>query len=93
MHLRDATTENLPAIVEISNSTIPTRVSTADTEPVSVESRSAWFGEHEPSRRPIWVIEDEGEVVGWLSWSYFYDGRPGSASTSPGSTDAPPRSV
>jgi L-amino acid N-acyltransferase YncA len=76
MHLRDATARDLPAIVEIYNSAVSTRVSTADTESVSVESRSAWFGEHEPSRRPIWVMEDKGEIVGWLSLSDFYDGRP-----------------
>ncbi len=76
MHIRDATPEDLPAIVEIYNSAVPTRVSTADTEPIPVEARSAWFGEHEPSRRPIWVMEDEGEIVGWLSLSDFYDARP-----------------
>jgi phosphinothricin acetyltransferase len=69
MHVRDATAQDLPAIVEIYNSTIPTRAST-------VEVRPAWFGEHEPSRRPIRVMEDEGEIVGWLSLSEFYDGRP-----------------
>ena len=76
MRIRDATPENLPAIVEIYNSAVPTRVSTADTEPIPVEARSAWFAEHEPSRRPIWVMEDGGEIVGWLSLSDFYDARP-----------------
>lgn len=76
MRIRDATPEDLPAIVGIYNSAVPTRVSTADTEPISVEDRSAWFGEHDPSRRPIWVMEDEGEIVGWLSLSDFYDRRP-----------------
>ena len=76
MYLRDATAEDLPAIVEIYNSAVPNRVSTADTEPISVEARSAWFDEHGPSRRPIWVMEDGGEIVGWLSLSDFYDRRP-----------------
>ena len=76
MRLRDATAEDLPAIVDIYNSAVPTRVSTADIEPIPVEARLAWFGEHEPSRRPIWVMEDAGEVVGWLSLSDFYDARP-----------------
>ena len=69
MPVRDATAQDLPTIVEIYNSTIPTRASTAEVRP-------AWFGEHEPSGRPIWVMEDEGEIVGWLSSSDFYDGRP-----------------
>jgi L-amino acid N-acyltransferase YncA len=33
---------------------------TADTEPVSVESRIEWFHKHTPEKRPLWVIEDEG---------------------------------
>ena len=76
MKMRVAIAEDLPAIVEIYNSTIPSRVVSADTEPISVEDRSVWFDEHEPSRRPIWVMENGGQVVGWLSLSDFYDGRP-----------------
>lgn len=76
MKMRDATTSDLPAIVEIYNSTIPSRVVSADTEPISVEDRSDWFRAHEPMRRPIWVMEDGGEVAGWLSLSDFYDARP-----------------
>jgi L-amino acid N-acyltransferase YncA len=76
MKIRDAVGEDLSAIVGIYNSTIPSRVVSADTEPVSVEQRLPWFREHEPSRRPIWVMEDGGEVIGWLSLSDFYDARP-----------------
>jgi phosphinothricin acetyltransferase len=73
--IRDATAADLPAIVEIYNAAIPGRMATADTAPVSVESRRAWFGEHSPQHRPLWVAEDGGEVVGWLSFQSFY-GRP-----------------
>ena len=76
MNIRDAVAADLPAIVEIYNSTIPSRVVSADTEPVSVEQRTQWFREHEPSRRPIWTVESEDEVIGWLSLSDFYDARP-----------------
>ncbi|HYD95782.1 MAG TPA: GNAT family N-acetyltransferase [Noviherbaspirillum sp.] len=72
--------EDLPAIVSIYNSTVPSRQVTADTEPVSVESRHAWFAEHTPQKRPLWVAEQDGEVIGWLSYSNFY-GRPAYSGT------------
>lgn len=73
---RNAEFEDLERIVEIYNSTIKSRMVTADTEPISVESRHHWFYEHTPNRRPLWIIEDfESHVVGWVSFSSFY-GRP-----------------
>ncbi len=57
MKIRDAAEEDLPAIVEIYNSTVPSRLVTADPEPVSVESRRAWLYEHNPESRPLWVAE------------------------------------
>jgi L-amino acid N-acyltransferase YncA len=72
--------EDLPAIVAIYNSTVPSRQVTADTEPITVESRHAWFAEHTPEKRPLWVAEQDGQVIGWLSYSNFY-GRPAYAGT------------
>jgi L-amino acid N-acyltransferase YncA len=80
MEIRDASIDNLPAIVAIYNSTIPSRMVTADTEPVSVASRQRWFEEHSPGRRPLWVALDGNRVAGWLSYSSFY-GRPAYDST------------
>lgn len=77
---RVATRSDLPDIVDIYNSTIPSRMVTADTEPVSIESRVRWFDEHTPNLRPLWVVEDVGRVVAWLSFSSFY-GRPAYAKT------------
>jgi phosphinothricin acetyltransferase len=72
--------DDLPQIVAIYNSTIASRQVTADTEPISVESRHAWFAEHAPERRPLWVIEQDGKIIGWLSYSNFY-GRPAYSGT------------
>ena len=69
MEIRDASLPDLPAIVEIYNSTVPSRMVTADPEPISVESRRAWFYEHE--RRPIWIAEVNGEIAGWFSFEDF----------------------
>ncbi|MGB3240335.1 MAG: N-acetyltransferase family protein [Geitlerinemataceae cyanobacterium] len=75
LKIRDAQEADLPKIVEIYNSAIPDRLATADTEPVSVESRQQWYQAHNPSERPLWVAEVEETIVGWLSFESFY-GRP-----------------
>jgi len=73
---RNAALKDLPRIVEIYNSTIASRMVTADTEEVSVEDRLQWFQEHNPGTRPLWMIEDQQRnIVGWVSFSSFY-GRP-----------------
>ena len=72
---RIARREDLPQIVAIYNATIPSRMVTADLEPVSVQSRVKWFEDHSPDFRPLWLVESEGQVAGWLSFSSFY-GRP-----------------
>lgn len=48
---RDATRDDLPIVVSIYNSTVPSRLVTADTEPVTVESRIPWFQEHSPKKK------------------------------------------
>jgi L-amino acid N-acyltransferase YncA len=73
---RNARTEDLPAIVAIYNSTIASRMVTADTEPVTIESRQQWFDEHSANKRPLWIIESAAhEITGWVSFQSFY-GRP-----------------
>lgn len=75
MHFRNATIDDLPEIVAIYNTTIAGRMVTADTDPVTVESRRAWFDAHSPEKRPLWMVEASGVVLGWVSFQSFY-GRP-----------------
>lgn len=73
---RNAIRTDLERIVAIYNSTISSRLVTADTEPVSIESKVEWFEKHSPDKRPIWVIEDaSNQIIGWVSFQSFY-GRP-----------------
>jgi L-amino acid N-acyltransferase YncA len=71
MIIRDAVEADLPAIVEIYNATVPTRVVTAELEPTTVEARLPWFREHSSERYPFWVAESEGRVIGWLDFKGF----------------------
>ena len=65
--IRLATEADLPAIVNIYNESIPAGRSTADTRPVAVEDRIEWFRKFDPVKRPIWVAETSGQVIGVCS--------------------------
>jgi len=69
---RNATIEDLPLVVAIYNSTIESRMVTADIVPVSVESKIEWFREHKAERTPLWMIEDEHGLVGWAAFQLFH---------------------
>ena len=69
--LRFAKLDDLPDIVAIYNQTIPSRMVTADLEPVSVASRKDWFHQHQSDNYPLWVLEIDGQIAGWLSLSPF----------------------
>ena len=72
MTIREAIEADLPAIVEIYNATVPTRMVTAELEPVSVKSRLPWFHEHGPDKYPLWVATvDDDKIAGWLSFKEF----------------------
>lgn len=78
--IRDALLSDLTTIIEIYNAAIPGQQATGDLEPISVESRKAWFKQHSPSSYPIWVAQREQDIVGWLSLQRFY-GRAAYAKT------------
>lgn len=67
--------EDLPRIVSTYNSTIASRLVTADLERVSVESKEAWFDAHSENKRPLWLLNYKNEYAGWMSFNSFY-GRP-----------------
>ncbi len=70
--IRNATIADLPAIIEIYNTSIPGRMATADLEPVTVESKMEWFKAHTADRRPLWVLETDRKITAWLSFRSFY---------------------
>src|SRR5260370_9003488 len=72
IRIRDASEADLPAIVEIHNAAIASRISTAQLEPVTVESQGEWFRAHSPAQHPILVAEVEGVIGGWLSFRAFF---------------------
>jgi phosphinothricin acetyltransferase len=69
--IRDAVETDLPAIIDIYNATVPTRMVTAELEPTTVEARLPWFREHSPEQYPFWIAECDGHVIGWLDFKKF----------------------
>jgi L-amino acid N-acyltransferase YncA len=71
LRIRDALESDLPAIIDIYNATVPTRMVTAELEPTTVEARLPWFREHSPDQHPFWVAENDCRVIGWLDFKKF----------------------
>ncbi|HOZ86705.1 MAG TPA: N-acetyltransferase family protein [Bacteroidia bacterium] len=75
IEFRYAEPKDLEKIVETYNSTIASRLVTADLEKVSVESKRDWFNAHSSARRPLWIVLYDKQYAGWMSFNSFY-GRP-----------------
>ena len=75
VEFRYATQNDLAKIVATYNSTVASRLVTADLEPVSLESKQQWFDAHSPEKRPLWLVLSDGNYAGWMSFNSFY-GRP-----------------
>ncbi len=71
MRIRDAVETDLPAIIDIYNAAIATRIATAQLEPVTLEERRDWLKEHSPDRHPFWVLEIDGHIAAWLTIKSF----------------------
>lgn len=69
--IREATVNDLPAINEIYNQSIPSHRSTADTVPYSMEERERWFASHQPDVYPVFIAEDNGTIAGYFSFSPY----------------------
>lgn len=75
MQFSNATINDLPLIVEIYNTTISSRMVTADTKPVTVADKLNWFNAHNAATRPLWIVKENNMELGWVSYNNFY-GRP-----------------
>lgn len=73
LSFRNVETKDLEQIVAIYNSTIASRMVTADTEPVTVASKQQWFAAHNTQNRPLWVVQNiENQIIAWVSFQSFY---------------------
>ena len=75
MNIRTANENDFADIVKIYNHAVDEKFATADTEHVSFESRKEWFAQHSSETYPIYVAEQDGEIIGWCSLSPHRPGR------------------
>lgn len=81
MKPRFAKLQDLNRIVEIYNQAIKSGNATADITEQSVEEKLLWFYEHSQDKFPIYVLEVDGNIIGWGSLSPYRNGREGLKST------------
>lgn len=75
MVIRLSSESDLVQINEIYNFAIPSGISTADTEAITLKERKRWFKKHKPDQYPVFVAEQDGQVLGWISLSAYRPGR------------------
>ena len=66
---------DLEAANEIYNQAVRSKYQTAETEETSIGYRRNWYEEHQSGNYPVFVVDDSGEVVGWVSLSEYRKGR------------------
>lgn len=69
--IRPAQQKDVPAILDIYNDAVIHTTASYDLEPVSLESRQAWFAHKQEDGWPVLVAELGGEVVGWATFGPF----------------------
>ena len=62
--IREATENDLPAILEIYNEIIANTTAVYYYEPHTLEMRQQWFAERKQQGFPIFVAEEDGRVLG-----------------------------
>ena len=73
--IRTATEQDLDRIETICNQAIHDGFKTARLTPMGMEARYKWFHHYDRNTYPIFVFEENGIVMGWVSLSPYREGR------------------
>lgn len=63
--------EDIPALLEIYNYEVKNGVSTLDLNPRTLEEWTAWFDAHQTDTHPLFVVEVDGRVAGYTTFSPY----------------------
>jgi L-amino acid N-acyltransferase YncA len=67
MHIRNATADDLPAILEIHNTAIATSTAIWTDDLTDLTERERWFADHAERDNPVLVAETDGAVIGYAA--------------------------
>ncbi len=73
--IRLASSNHLEPINKIYNQAVQDGLRTAHTDPIPLAERKLWFQDHSRDNYPIFVAEQNGTVVGWISVSPYRSDR------------------
>ncbi|NGP86789.1 GNAT family N-acetyltransferase [Fodinibius halophilus] len=73
--IRLAQSEHLNAINKIYNQAVEDGLRTAHTQPLSLQERKRWFNNHSSTLYPVFVYQQDDDVIGWLSISPYRSDR------------------
>lgn len=71
INIREATTEDLPAILDIYNDAILHTTAVYDYEPHTLEMRYEWFAMKQQQAMPVFIATDDAIIVGFSSIGPF----------------------
>jgi len=69
--LRDATEQDLPAILDIYNDVLLTTTAIYSEKPHTLEMREVWFRERKDAGFPVIVAEQDNILVGFATYGHF----------------------
>jgi len=72
---RLATIDDLDSINTIFNQAVEAKHQTAAQTPITKEERLNWFQNHDADKNPIFVLEYDGNIIGWYSLSAYRKNR------------------
>lgn len=82
MKIRLVEKKDYQRVLDILNEAILERAYTAQLTLATMEVRREWFIGHSCPKHPMFVVEIDGEVVGWVTLTEFRAGREGFRYTS-----------
>ncbi|MDJ1485045.1 N-acetyltransferase family protein [Cytophagaceae bacterium YF14B1] len=69
--IRDATSDDVPAILSIINHAIAHTTAVYDYQPRSLEVQQAWFDKKQVDNMPVLVADYQGKIIGFGSYGIF----------------------